>query len=45
MRKNFDFKIGLKLFESINDITIPYDLTPEFLRKELAPYLPKRVEG
>ena len=34
-----------KILESIDDITIPYGLTPEVLRKELAPYLPKRVEG
>ena len=34
-----------KILESIDDITIPYDLTLEALRKELAPYLPKRVKG
>ena len=34
-----------KILESIDDITIPYGLTLEALRKELAPYLPKRVEG
>ena len=34
-----------KILESIDDITIPYDLTLEALRKELEPYLPKRVEG
>ena len=33
-----------KILESIDDITIPYGLTLEALRKELAPYLPKRVE-
>ena len=33
-----------KILESIDDITIPYDLTLEALRKELEPYLPKRVE-
>ena len=31
-----------KLLEPIDDITIPYGLTLEALRKELAPYLPKR---
>ena len=34
-----------KMLETIDDISIPYGLTPESLRKELAPYLPKRVEG
>ena len=34
-----------KLLEPIDNITIPYGLTLEALRKELAPYLPKRVEG
>ena len=34
-----------KILESIDDITIPYDLTLEALRKELEPYLPKRIEG
>ena len=34
-----------KILEPIDDITIPYGLTLEALRKELAPYLPKRVEG
>lgn len=34
-----------KVLESIDDITIPYGLTLEALRRELAPYLPKRVEG
>ena len=34
-----------KILESIDDITIPYGLTPEALRKELEPYLSKRVEG
>ena len=34
-----------KALEPIGDITIPYDLTLETLRKELEPYLPKRVEG
>ena len=33
-----------KVLELIDDITIPYGLTLESLRKELAPYLPKRVE-
>lgn len=33
-----------KILEPIDDITIPYGLTLEALRKELAPYLPKRVE-
>ena len=33
-----------KILEPIDDITIPYGLTPEALRKELALYLPKRVE-
>ena len=32
-----------KILEPIDDITIPYGLTLEALRKELAPYLPKRV--
>ena len=31
-----------KILEPIDDITIPYGLTLEALRKELAPYLPKR---
>lgn len=34
-----------KALEPIDDITIPYGLTLEALRKELDPYLPKRVEG
>ena len=34
-----------KLLEPIDDIKIPYGLTLEALRKELEPYLPKRVEG
>ena len=34
-----------KVLEPIDDITVPYGLTLEALRKELAPYLPKRVEG
>ena len=34
-----------KLLETIDDISIPYGLTPEALRKELEPYLPKRVGG
>ena len=34
-----------KILESIDDITIPSDLTLEALRKEIEPYLPKRVEG
>ena len=34
-----------KILEPIDDITIPYGLTIETLRKELEPYLPKRVEG
>ena len=33
-----------KILEPIDDITIPYGLTLEALRKELDPYLPKRVE-
>lgn len=33
------------ILEPIDDITIPYGLTLEALRKELEPYLPKRVEG
>ena len=33
-----------KILEPIDDITIPYGLTLEALRKELAPYLPKRVD-
>lgn len=32
-----------KVLEPIDDITIPYGLTLETLRKELDPYLPKRV--
>ena len=32
-----------KLLEPIDDIKIPYGLTLEALRKELEPYLPKRV--
>ncbi len=31
-----------EILEPIDDITIPYDLTLEALRKELEPYLPKR---
>ena len=31
-----------KILEPIDDITIPYGLTLESLRKELEPYLPKR---
>ena len=34
-----------KILEPIDDITIPYALTLEALRKELDPYLPKRIEG
>ena len=34
-----------KVLEPIDDITIPYGLTLEALRKELEPYLSKRVEG
>ena len=34
-----------KVLEPIDDITIPYGLILEALRKELAPYLPKRIEG
>ena len=34
-----------KILEPIDDIAIPYNLTLEALRKELEPYLPKRVEG
>lgn len=34
-----------KILEPIDDITIPYGLTLETLRKEFEPYLPKRVEG
>lgn len=34
-----------KLLEPIDDITIPYGLPLEALRKELEPYFPKRVEG
>ena len=34
-----------KILEPIDDITIPYGLTLEALRKELAPYLPKRKGG
>lgn len=33
-----------KVLEQIDAITIPYGLTLEDLRKELEPYLPKRVE-
>ncbi len=33
-----------KILEPIDDITIPYGLILEALRKELEPYLPKRVE-
>ena len=33
-----------KILEPIDEITIPYGLTLEALRKELDPYLPKRVE-
>ena len=31
-----------KILEPIDDISIPYGLSHEALRKELAPYLPKR---
>ena len=34
-----------KILEPIDAITSPYGLTLEALRKELEPYLPKRVEG
>lgn len=34
-----------KILEPIDDIPIPYVLTLEDLRKELEPYLAKRVEG
>ena len=34
-----------KILESIDDITIPYGLTLEALRKELDLYFPKRIEG
>ena len=34
-----------KILEPIDAITIPYGLTLEALRKELEPYLPKRIEG
>ena len=34
-----------KILEPIDDITIPYGQTLEALRKELEPYLPKRVGG
>ena len=34
-----------KILESIDNITIPYGRTLEALRKELEPYLPKKVEG
>ena len=34
-----------KILKSIDNITIPYGLTLEALRKEFEPYLPKRVEG
>ena len=34
-----------KILEPIDDITIPCGLTLEALRKELEPYLPKRIEG
>ena len=34
-----------KILEPIDDITIPYGLTLEALRKELEPYLPKRKGG
>ena len=34
-----------KVLESIDDITIHYCLPLEAVRKELEPYLPKRVEG
>lgn len=34
-----------KILEPIDGITIPYGLTLEALRKELEPYLPKRIEG
>ena len=33
------------ILEPIDDITIPYGLTLETLRKELEPHLPKRIEG
>ena len=33
-----------KILEPIDDIPIPYVLTLEDLRKELEPYLAKRVE-
>ena len=33
-----------KILEPIDGITIPYGLTLEALRKELEPYLPKRVK-
>ena len=33
-----------KVLEPIDDITIPYGLSLEALRKELEPYLPKRVQ-
>ena len=33
-----------KILESIDDIPISYGLTLESLRKELAPYVPRRVE-
>lgn len=33
-----------KVLESIDDITIPYGLTLESLRKELEPYFSKKVE-
>lgn len=34
-----------KILEPIDDITIPYGLTLEALRKELEPYLLKRKKG
>ena len=34
-----------EILEPIDDITIPYGLTLGSLRKELEPYLAKRVEG
>ena len=34
-----------KILEPIDDITIPYGLTLEALRKELDLYFPKRIEG
>jgi probable transcriptional regulator yvfI len=34
-----------KVLEPIDEITIPYGLTLETLRKGLEPYLPKRKKG